>query len=143
MWGAISRRGPTSIAIFEGIMDSTFYQEILRRKLLPFIRDKYPEGHRFQQDVSRSTRQWLEDNNVNYWPTPPESPDMNPIENLWHQIKEHLRRHVKPSTKDELINGIQDYWNDHITVELCNRYIDHMHKVLPAVRDCEGFATGF
>ena len=88
-WGAISRRGPCTLAVFEGIMDSIFYQRILKENLLPFIAEVYPDHHRFQQDndpkhVSKSTSKWMQDNGVNYWPTLPESPDCNPIENLWH-----------------------------------------------------------
>jgi transposase len=41
----------------------------------------------------------------------PESPDLNPIENLWHELKEYLRREVKPSTKKELIDGINQFWH--------------------------------
>lgn len=108
----------------------------------------FPDGHRFQQDndpkhVSKSTIAWLRENNVAYWPTPPESPDCNPIENLWHQIKEHLRRRVKPANKEELVHGIKEFWSTHVTPELCNRYIDHLRKVIPAVIECNGFATGY
>ena len=96
-------------------MDSEMYQQIVDNYLLPLIRHRNPEGHRFMQDndpkhVSRSTKAWMEANNVNHWPAPPESPDLNRIENLWHQMKEHLRRHVKPSAKDEQVNGIADFW---------------------------------
>ncbi len=28
---------------------------------------------------------------VNWWKTPAESPDSNPIENLWHELKEYIR----------------------------------------------------
>ena len=31
---------------------------------------------------------------------------VGPIENLWHELKEYIRRVVKPKTKDELVNGI-------------------------------------
>ena len=27
------------------------------------------------------------ENGVNWWHSPPESPDVNPIENLWHELK--------------------------------------------------------
>lgn len=60
-------------------MDSVAYQDILSRFLLPFVHNKYPEGYRFMQDndpkhTSRSTLQWIERNEVNWWRTPPESP---------------------------------------------------------------------
>lgn len=147
MWGGISRRGTTSLAIFEGVMDSTFYQSILDKHLLPFIQRVYPDGHRFQQDndpkhVSKSTVAWMQTKELNYWPTPPESPDSNPIENVWHQMKHHLRKHVKPSTKDELIQGIQESWKL-ITPEVCNRYIDHLNRVLPEIVEKGGCATGY
>ena len=29
---------------------------------------------------------------INWWRTPPELSDINPIENLWHELKEYLRR---------------------------------------------------
>ena len=42
--------------------------------------------------------------------TPHPSPDLNPIENLWHELKEFIRREINPKTKDELINGILRLW---------------------------------
>lgn len=56
-------------------------------------------------------QKFLDDNGVNWWHTPPESPDINPIENLWHEIKEFIRREIKPKTKDELVNGILWFWD--------------------------------
>ena len=39
---------------------------------------------------------------------PQESPD--PIENLWHELREYIHHEVKPKTKDELIEGIVEFW---------------------------------
>lgn len=138
VWAGISRRGPTGIHIFTGIMETT---------LLPFIQQYYPDGHRLMQDndpkhVSRSTRQWMEERNVNHWVTPPESPDMNPIENIWAALKHHIRRRVKPRNQEELLNGIVEFWNG-LTVEQCNKYIDHLYKVVPKVIEKDGNASGF
>ena len=70
------------MCIFSGYMESIGFQTILERNLLPFIRTKYPDGHRFWQDndpkhTSKSTKEWMEKNGVNHWPTPPESPVCN------------------------------------------------------------------
>ena len=60
-------------------MESTGYQTILERNLLPFVKKTFPDGHRFWQDndpkhTSRATKQWMSDNGINHWATPPESP---------------------------------------------------------------------
>ena len=86
--------------------------------------------------------QFLQDNEINYWPTPAESPDMNPIELLWHELKTCLRTVVKPMNKQELVAGIEKFW-DSVTVEKCQRYIGHLRKVIPAVVEREGRASGY
>jgi hypothetical protein len=108
VWGGISKKGATKLLLFNGIMKSEFYQEnILSLGLKPFIEDRYPDEHRFMQDndpkhTSRSTKQFMEDNGISWWPTPAESPDLNPIEMLWHEMKVFISKTVKPKTKDEL-----------------------------------------
>ena len=92
--------------------------------------------------TSRFLRTFFRANNVNWWRTPPESPDMNPIENLWHDLKEHLRAKVKPHTKVELIGGIKSFWAT-VSRAKCMKYIGHLHKVLPRVIELEGAVTGY
>ena len=108
-------KGPTKICIFDGIMDAPLYIDILRNTLLPFIAQKYPRGHRFMQDndpkhTSRQATTFFSENGINWWKTAPESPDLNPVENVWHELKEYIRREVKPQSKDELIEGIKAFW---------------------------------
>jgi len=92
VWAGISLQGPTKICIFEGIMNAEFYVNILETTLLPFIAQKFPRGHRFMQDndpkhTSGLAASFFERNNVNWWRTAPESPDLNPLENMWHELK--------------------------------------------------------
>ena len=106
-----------------------------------------PNSHRFMQDndpkhTSRAAQQFYQTAGINWWRTPPESPDMNPIENLWHELKEHIRRETKQRTKDELLDGILHFWAT-VDVFKCERYIDHLRKVLPAVIEHQGKATGY
>ena len=92
-------------------MDAPAYVEILQKTLLPFVHEVFPDGHRFMQDNdpkhnSKVGKDFLAASNINWWRTLPESPDLNPIENIWHELKEYLRREVKPKTKEELIRGL-------------------------------------
>ena len=92
VWAGISWNGATNVCIFEGIMNAERYIDILQKTLVPFIREKYPGGHRFMQDndpkhTSRRAAAFFEEQGIRWWKTPPESPDANPIENLWHELK--------------------------------------------------------
>ena len=147
VWGGISLHGTTCLCIFEGNMDAVMYVDILRRSLKPFIDEVYPDSHRFMQDndpkhTSRLANDFFRDNDINWWRTPPESPDCNPIENLWHEMKEYLRREVKPKVKQELIDGIQEFWAT-VDIDKCTRYIRHLRKVIPRVIELDGAATGY
>ena len=148
MWAGISKKGRTGICIFEGVMKKELFVSILEGTLLPFISDIYPEEHKFMQDnnnpkhISGYAADWMKDNSINWWRTPAESPDLNPIENLWHELKEFIRREVKPKTKDELVQGIIQFWRT-VDVAKCEKYIGHLRKVMPKVIELEGAATGY
>ena len=135
------------MCIFEGIMKKELYTEILGKTLVPFVQTVYPGGHKFMQDndpkhVSGHSQSWMKANKINWWKTPPESPDLNPIENLWHELKEYIRREVKPTVKDELVKGIIDFWKT-VDQRKCTKYIDHLKKVIPRAIEVDGHATGY
>ena len=148
VWGGISRHGATKICIFDGIMDADLFCNILQTTLVPFIRNKLPD-HRFMQDndpkhTSRRAQAFFEEERINWWRTPPESPDLNPIEDLWHELKFYLESKVKPRNKQELVDGIKKFWERKVTPEKCAKYIDHvLHKVVPAVVEARGAATKY
>ena len=104
-------------------MDKELYVDILEESRLPFIHDTYPDNHYFMQDndpkhSSNYAETWMAAKGVNRWKTPPESPDLNPIENLWHELKECIRHEVKPKVKQELINGILVFWRT-VDIDKC------------------------
>ena len=141
------------------------YVSILQRTLLPFIREVYPDGHRFMQvvfntqayishvlnylhcrtmipkHVSNLGKDFLEENEVKSWKTPPESPDPNPIEK-WHELKEFIRREVKLKTEDELVDGIKQFWGS-VSGEKGRKYIRHLHKVVQRVIEVARAAIGY
>lgn len=74
--------------------------------------------------------------------TPASFPDLNPIENVWASLKYYLQTVSKPRTRDQLVDGIQNFWLS-LTKKQCGRYIDHIHKVMPYVVLNSGEASGF
>ena len=146
-WAGISCRGATSICVFTGIMDSEVYIKILEHHLLPFLHDVYPANHRFMQDndpkhCSRITKRFLQEKGINWWPTPPESPDLNPIEKVWNELKRFIEAQFKPFTKEELVQGILEFWRLRMTPQKCRRYLSHLNVVMPKVLVANGGPTG-
>ena len=147
IWGAILSRGAASVVMFTGIMDAIRFSEILDASLVPFIAECFPDGHRFQMDNDPKHRsshieKYFERRNINWWATPPESPDLNPIENLWGSLKQFLRTTHKPKTLGELKEGVLKFWQS-LTPEVCRKYIGHLHKVIPKVIALEGNPSGY
>ncbi len=107
----------------------------------------YGNNHRLMQDNdpkhrSNLAKQYLVEKKVNWWKTPAESPDLNPIENVWGSMKTHLRDRVKPHNKETLINGIKEYWKT-LPPEVCCRYVFHLRKVVPKVIKENGGPSGY
>ena len=135
------------MCIFDGVMEAAVYTQILDQTLVPFINDVYPSSHRFMADnhpkhTSLYAQKYLGEKGINWWRTPAELSDLNPIENMWHKLKEYIRREVKLKTKEELIDGIEAFWST-VDIDKCRKYIRRLHKVIPRVIELQSAATGY
>ena len=147
VWGGISVRGPTRIIMFTGKMNAIRYGKIIEAGLVPFVRTCFPDGHRLYQDndpkhSSKYIGRLFKFHEINWWRTPAESPDLNPIENCWGSLKQFLRSSYKPKNLQELMDGIEEFWQS-LTPEVCKKYIQHLYKVLPKVVEVNGNPSGF
>ena len=82
--------------MFSGNMNAQRLKRILEAGLIPFINELFPAGHRLYQDndpkhTSEYISDFFQERGINWWATPPESPDLNPIENIWGSLKQYLR----------------------------------------------------
>lgn len=140
-------KGATKVIMFTGNMNARRLGIILEAGLLPFITEKYSSGHRLYHDndpkhASYYIEDFFKEHNVTWWPTPPESPDLNPIENVWGSLKQYLRTHYKPKNLQELKDGIERFWIT-LTPEVCQRYINHLQKVIPKIVQVNGDPSGY
>ena len=147
VWGGISKKGATGVVMFTGNMNATRLRRIFETGLIPFINDLFPTGHRLYRDNDPKHRSdyisdFFDETGINWWPTPPESPDLNPIERIWGSLKRYLRATYKPQNLVELKCGIKQFWMT-LTPQVCQRYIVHIHKVIPKIIEVYGEPSGF
>ena len=123
----LAEKEPTSTVIFTGTLTAICYCTILDSSLKPIIERTFPDkNYQFQQDndlkhVSNYSKNYFAENSINWWQTPPESPDINPIENVWGSLKYLLRHSYKPRNLDSLIAGILLFWKT-LTPDICSKY---------------------
>ena len=72
---------------------------------------------------------------------PPQSPDLNPIEQLWDYLDTEVRKH-HISSKDNLWNTRVKSWNG-ISKEIFAKYINTMPARCQAVIDAKGGHTKY
>lgn len=73
---------------------------------------------------------------------PGNSPDLNPIENLWHILKVKITK-KKPKTLKELDMIVENVWYNDITVETTQNLVDSMPTRIKAVIKNKGGPTKY
>ena len=144
LWGCVSEVGMGQLTRIEGKLDAEAYYRVLRYQMAPAMRC---QGGRqvliFMQDnapahKSKKALTFLQRNNYVVLDHPAQSPDLNPLENIWWAIKQTLLDMPLPSNADDLYEKIKQIWENYPKDELV-KYIESMPSCIEAVIQAKGW----
>nr|PNR48331.1 hypothetical protein PHYPA_012807 [Physcomitrium patens] len=119
--------------VYEGVLSGFYFlhddleQLILMEDGAPVHRSSLPLQWRCAHGIEKL-----------FWPA--NSPDLNPIENVWMVVKDLLKHHSRPNSKLEMIEKIQSVW-DTISIEWLRTLISTMPYRMQAVIAAGGGST--
>ena len=148
IWGCMVSEGPGFLAKIDGGLDAELYCRILSEELQNTI-DWYSMDRNkiiFQHDndpkhTAKKTKEWIQQNGIQVLDWPAQSPDLNPIEMLWINLKRRLANY------EEISKGVQELWErvevewDKIPKEDCLNLIESMPKRIAEVLKAKGGYT--
>ncbi len=147
IWAAMSSAGVGPLCFLKSTVNAAIYQEILEHFMLPSAGKIYGDADFiFQQELApahtaKGTKSWFNDHFVTVLDWPANSPDLNPIENLWGIVKRKMRD-TRPNNADELKATVKDTWAS-IPPQQCHKLITSMPRRIEAVIKAKGAPTKY
>ena len=146
LWGCFSAKGTGQLHHIEGRINGAMYWEILGNNLLPSVRAlKMGRGWVFQHDndpkhTAKATKEWLKKKHIQVLEWPSQSPDLNPIENLWRELKLQVAKRQPRNLKD-LERICKEEWTK-IPPKICANLLNNYNKRLTSFLH-QGFSTKY
>jgi hypothetical protein len=146
VWGAFRSDIIVPLRRVNGTLRSQQYTEILQERVLPHLNAHPHPSLIFQQDNAPShtsihTRSWLQQHGMQVMQWPPQSPDLNPVENLWNNLKQRLEL-SEIHGFDNLWETAQKLWMETSTC-IMNNLIASMPRRVQAVLRNRGGPTRY
>ena len=147
MWGCFSSRGPGAMAFYDDNMDTRLYTDYMARHMKPYALRLWPnEQWYYLQDgagyhTSRPSLQWFHTNGVSVIQISPYSPDFNPIENLWADLKRRIEAR-NASSIQKLRQILIEEW-ENTSADLCSRLAHSMQRRCQLVVEAIGLRTPY
>lgn len=114
-WGGFWAGGKSSLFCFKEVMNAEFYVRILDNHI-PEVKEMLGKRWRWQQDndpkhTSHLAMGFLRERVPEVMDWPSNSPDLNPIENMWGIIKRNVEKRM-PKNIGELEQYMIEEWNE-------------------------------
>ena len=147
LWGCFSSSGTGNLVKVQGIMKKEDYISILEKNVKESAeRLQLINNWKFQQDndpkhTAKIVKKWFRENNVDVLEWPSQSPDLNPIENLWRELKSRVMAR-KPTNLTQLEAFAKEEWAK-IPQTTCRKLVDTYKNRLEAVIKNKGYAIDY
>lgn len=147
VWGSMAASGVGNLVFIDGTMDKNLYLKILKENVKNSAEKlNIGKGFYFQQDndpkhTAHVVREWLLYNVPHRLNTPPQSPDLNPIEHLWDDLEKRIRKH-EIRNKQQLKAVLMDEWNK-TSSEYTQKLVHSMPNRLKDVLNAKGLHTKY
>ncbi|CAK9814356.1 Transposable element Tc1 transposase [Anthophora quadrimaculata] len=145
VWGCFGNNMTGDLIKINGILRKEGYLNILRENAIPSGHRVIGNNFTFMHDndpkhTSAICRNYLlqlqENSQVKIMESPPQSPDLNPIEKLWDQIDRQVRKRC-PKSEKHLWEILESEWNLTDT-EIMKKLIARMPRLVNAVIKARG-----
>lgn len=150
VWSVISAKGMGSLYIVEGTMKQDQYKRVLETRLLPQVNEWFPDADEyiFMHDSApchkaRSVTAFLAERNVTVLPWPGNSPDMNPIENMWELTKRAMAKEVITNKQQLIETLIREWYHNSKLQENAKTCIESMPRRIEALIAAKGGITKY
>ena len=119
-------------------MDAEKYIDILNSNILYLFFNEDKLIYQGDNDPKHTelVKIWKNDYQIKSIDWPSNSPDLNPIENVWHILKSEIEQTQTNST-EEFIKCIEDKWK-HIPIEIINKIIGSMKRRCEKIIESNG-----
>ena len=149
VWACFTKNKLGSIVRLEDRIKARIYIELLESYLLPFINSlENKNDYTFQEDnapihTAYIAKDWRKDNHIESMPWLAQSPDLNPIENLWNELEQKVRKYKPlPKNQDNLWQILQEEWSK-LDIDICKNLVDSMPRRIAAVINNKGNPTKY
>jgi transposase len=149
VWGAFfgTTKAPLVLIPPKSRKAADFIEEVYKPSLVPFLQEHDPNHSRrlvLMEDgapvhKAKLLAAFLAESKIDKIPNwPPQSPDLNPTENVWKVLKTNIQEHYRPKSVNEMHKALKQAWSNFPQQTLVNILASMPEQMKAVIKACGG-----